>query len=84
MFKTALDKFRTHLVITVAAVVCTIVAVVALGFTVYEALRLVVIPVAASAQGRRRRPADRHTAAGAAAQARCGAMARRAEWHGRG
>ena len=49
MFKTALDKFRTHLVITVAAVVCTIVAVVALGFTVYEALRLVVIPVAASA-----------------------------------
>jgi hypothetical protein len=49
MFKSALAKLRTHLVTTVAAAVCMIVAVVALGFTVYEALRLVVIPVAASA-----------------------------------
>jgi len=49
MFKSALTKIRTHLVVTVAAAVCMIVAVVALGFTVYEALRLVVIPVAASA-----------------------------------
>ena len=49
MFKSALAKIRTHLVTTVAAAVCMIVAVVALGFTVYEALRLVVIPVAASA-----------------------------------
>ena len=49
MFKSALDKIRTHLVITVAAAVCMVVAVVSLGFTVYEALRLLVIPVAASA-----------------------------------
>jgi len=49
MFKSALTKIRTHLVVTVAAAVCMVVAVVALGFTVYEALRLVVIPVAASA-----------------------------------
>ena len=49
MFKSALARIRTHLVITVAASVCMVVAVVALGFTVYEALRLVVIPVYASA-----------------------------------
>ncbi len=49
MIKSTLTKIRTHLVITVAAAVCMVVAVVALGFTVYEALRLVVIPVAASA-----------------------------------
>ena len=49
MFKAALTKIRTHLITTVAAAVCMIVALIALGFTVYEALRLVVIPVAASA-----------------------------------
>jgi hypothetical protein len=49
MIKSALTKIRTHLVITVAAAVCMVVAVVALGFTVYEALALVVIPVAAAA-----------------------------------
>jgi hypothetical protein len=49
MFKSALAKIRTHLVMTVAAAVCMVVAVVALGFTVYEAVRLVVPPVAASA-----------------------------------
>ena len=49
MFKSALTKIRTHLIMTVAAAVCMVVAVVALGFTVYEAVRLVVPPVAASA-----------------------------------
>jgi hypothetical protein len=49
MIKSALAKIRTHLVITVAAAVCAIVAVVALGFTVYNALCLLVLPVAASA-----------------------------------
>ena len=49
MLKSALTKIRTHLVVTVAAAVCVVVAVVALGFTVYNALRLVVTPVAASA-----------------------------------
>jgi amino acid transporter len=49
MLKSALTRIRTHLVITVAAAVCMIVAVVALGFTVFEALKLVVIPVAAAA-----------------------------------
>ena len=49
MLKSALARIRTHLVTTVAAAVCMVVAVVALGFTVYEALRLVVIPVYASA-----------------------------------
>jgi hypothetical protein len=49
MLKSALAKIRNHLVITAASVVCAMVAVVALGFTVYNALCLVVIPVAASA-----------------------------------
>lgn len=49
MFKSALARIRTHLIMTVAAAVCMAVAVVALGFTVYEAVRLVVPPVAASA-----------------------------------
>ena len=49
MIKSALTKIRTHLIFTAAAVVCVIVAVVALGFTVYAALALVVIPVAAAA-----------------------------------
>ena len=49
MLKSALAKIRNHLVITVAAAVCMVVAVIALGFTVYNALCLVVIPVAASA-----------------------------------
>lgn len=49
MIKTALAKIRTHFVITIAAAVCVIVAVVALGFTVYNALCLLVLPVAASA-----------------------------------
>jgi hypothetical protein len=49
MFKSALANIRTHLVTTVAAAVCMVVAVVALGFTVHDALLLVVIPVAASA-----------------------------------
>ena len=49
MINSALTKIRMHLVATVAAAVCMVVAVVALGFTVYEALRLLVIPVAASA-----------------------------------
>jgi amino acid transporter len=49
MLRSALAKIRTHLVITVASAVCMIVAVVALGFTVYNALCLLVIPVAASA-----------------------------------
>jgi hypothetical protein len=49
MLKSALARIRTHLVITVASVVCMAVAVVALGYTVYNALCLVVIPVAASA-----------------------------------
>jgi hypothetical protein len=49
MFKSALDKIRLHVILTTAAAVSTVVAVVALGFTVFYALRLVVIPVAASA-----------------------------------
>ena len=49
MLKSALTKIRTHLVVTVAAAVCMVVAVVALGFTVYNALCLLVLPVAASA-----------------------------------
>jgi hypothetical protein len=49
MLKSALARSRTQLVITVAAAVCMAVAVVALGFTVLEALKLVVIPVAAAA-----------------------------------
>jgi hypothetical protein len=49
MIKSALTKIRTHLIFTAAAVVCVMVAVVALGFTVYAALALVVIPVAAAA-----------------------------------
>ncbi len=49
MLKSALARIRTQLVITVAAAVCMVVAVVALGFTVFEALKLLVIPVAAAA-----------------------------------
>ena len=49
MLKTALARIRTHLVVTVAAATCMVVAVVALGFTIFEALKLLVIPVAAAA-----------------------------------
>ncbi|HEX4183356.1 MAG TPA: hypothetical protein VHY34_08860 [Caulobacteraceae bacterium] len=49
MINSVLTKIRVHLVITAASVVCAVVAVVALGFTVYEALCLVVVPVAAAA-----------------------------------
>jgi len=49
MLKSALAKIRTQLVVTVAAMVSMVVAVVALGFTVYNGLCLVVIPVAAAA-----------------------------------
>jgi hypothetical protein len=49
MLKSALTKIRIHLLATAAAVVCVIVALIALGFTVYNGLCLVVIPVAASA-----------------------------------
>lgn len=48
MINSMLTKIRMHLVVTAASVVCVMVAVVALGLTVYEALRLVVIPVAAA------------------------------------
>lgn len=49
MLKSALAKIRTQLVVTMAAVVSVAVAVVALGFTVYNGLCLVVIPVEAAA-----------------------------------
>jgi hypothetical protein len=49
MLKTTLARIRTHLVLTVASAMCMIVAVIALGYTVYNGLCLVVIPVAASA-----------------------------------
>jgi len=49
MLKTTLARIRTHLVLTVASAMCAIVAVIALGYTVYNGLCLLVIPVAASA-----------------------------------
>ena len=49
MLKSALAKIRTQLVLIVVATVASGVATVALGFTVYNALCLVVIPVAAAA-----------------------------------
>ncbi|HEX4180296.1 MAG TPA: hypothetical protein VHY32_05860 [Caulobacteraceae bacterium] len=49
MLKSALAKIRTQLVVIVAAMVSVAVAVVALGFTVYNGLCLLVIPVGAAA-----------------------------------
>ena len=49
MLKSALAKIRTQLVLIVVATVASGVATVALGFTVYNALCLAVIPVAAAA-----------------------------------